>query len=83
MNVCMNVCMSSVLVVDDSCPKESKSTTTQYHRRVISYGKFSRSFELADNIEFELITAKHNDGVLQITVPKKKHLTPKHIKITK
>ncbi|EGG18519.1 heat shock protein Hsp20 domain-containing protein [Cavenderia fasciculata] len=65
---------------NNSEKKESKSTT-QYHRREISYGKFSRSFELTDNLELELITAKHTDGVLQITVPKKKQLPPKHIKI--
>ncbi|EGG18521.1 heat shock protein Hsp20 domain-containing protein [Cavenderia fasciculata] len=70
----------SIPVVTNNEKKESKSTT-QYHRREISYGKFSRSFELTDNLELELITAKHNDGVLQITVPKKKQLPPKHIKI--
>lgn len=35
-----------------------------------SYGRFSRSLALPDNVNAENITAKHEDGVLRLVVPK-------------
>lgn len=41
-----------------------------YHRIERSYGAFQRSFRLPDAINADKITAKSNNGVLEIRVPK-------------
>ena len=42
----------------------------------ISYGAFSRSFELTSDIVEEKIKAKFNNGVLSITIPKAEEIKP-------
>ena len=46
-----------------------------YHRVDRSYGKFSRSIELPKNADFDNIRANMEDGVLNISIPKKKKQT--------
>ena len=41
-----------------------------------TYGTFSRSFELTSDIVEEKITAKFNNGVLNITIPKAEEIKP-------
>ena len=43
----------------------------KYLRREFSYSKFQQAFTLPDNVEKDKITAKMNDGVLTIDIPKK------------
>lgn len=45
--------------------------TNKYLRREFSYSKFQQAFTLPDDVEKEKITAKMNDGVLTIDIPKK------------
>lgn len=52
-----------------------------YLRREISYGEFSRSFQLPDEIESDNIKAKFIDGVLNVTIPKKAPQEPKEINV--
>jgi HSP20 family protein len=56
-----------------SCEKEeeAKEDNTNFRRREFSYSRFSRSFELPDNTDEGNITAKYDNGMLQLTVPKK------------
>jgi HSP20 family protein len=55
---------------------ESKMETKQggnnkeYSRREYSYSSFTRSFRLPDNAKDDAISAKYNDGILEITIPK-------------
>ena len=44
-------------------------------------GKFSRSFELPQEVEWEKIEATHRDGVLTISVPKAEKAKPRKINI--
>lgn len=46
-----------------------------------SYGTFSRSFTLSDNVDAENIQASYKDGVLEITLKKKEEAKPKEINI--
>ena len=50
-----------------------------YLRRERSFGTFSRSFNLRQNINPELIRAKFKNGVLEVTVPKPKEEQPKQV----
>ena len=47
------------------------------------YGKFERSFSLPEDVNSDKIEAKHNNGVLEIKIPKveKVEKTPKKIEI--
>lgn len=41
-----------------------------YHSIETSYGSFSRSFTLPENVNADKINAKYNNGILELTVPK-------------
>jgi HSP20 family protein len=42
----------------------------EYSRREYSCSSFTRSFQLPGNAKDDAISAKYNDGILQITIPK-------------
>jgi HSP20 family protein len=52
-----------------------------YHRVECSYGSFSRSFSLPDNVVAEKIAASMHDGVLQLRLPKRATTQPRRIAI--
>lgn len=47
-----------------------------------SYGMASRSFTLADEVDQSKVQAKYNNGVLELTLPKKPGSTRKEISIS-
>jgi HSP20 family protein len=53
----------------DGDKKEKKEE--MYSRREYNYSSFSRSFSVPENADTENIKAKYENGVLQLTVPKK------------
>lgn len=53
----------------------------KYLVRERSYAKFSRSFTLPDDVDSENITAKVENGVLHITLPRKTIAAPRRIAI--
>lgn len=46
------------------------------------YGKVSRAFSLAQDVDEGTATAKYNDGVLELTLPKKSAATSKRLTIS-
>lgn len=60
---------------------EEKVEKENYVRVERSYGSFSRSFTLSDDVNAEAITASYNQGVLELTLPKKEEAKPKEIKV--
>jgi HSP20 family protein len=60
-------------VLNISSEKEEDKTDNDknFKRREFSYSSFSRSFSLPDNVDESAINAKYNNGVLQLTIPKK------------
>ena len=55
--------------------KEDKDEKGNYIRRERSYGSFSRSFDIS-GIDSEKISAKYEDGILTLTLPKKEKELP-------
>jgi HSP20 family protein len=51
--------------------KEEKDNDGKYTRREFSYSSFSRTFNLPEDVDEENISAKYNDGVLNVQIPKK------------
>jgi HSP20 family protein len=61
-----------VLTISSEVKEEKKNDQDQFNRREFYYGSFERSFALPENkVDGERISAKYNDGILHITVPKK------------
>ena len=58
-----------------------KSDENNHILHETSYGTFSRSFELASDIDEDKIKAKFKDGVLNITIPKAEGARPTMKKI--
>lgn len=48
-----------------------------YLRVERGYGEFTRNFQLPENLDKENITAKYEDGVLNLTINKKEPVKPK------
>lgn len=46
-----------------------------------SYGSFARSFSLPGTVDAEKIRASYNEGVLEVSIPKKDESKPKQIAI--
>ena len=59
--------------------KETKEAGT-YTRKEYSYQSFSRSFTLPGIVEHDKISAKYENGVLRINIPKKEEAKPKPVK---
>jgi len=52
----------------------------QFTRREFSYQSFSRSFTLPDTVDGDKISAKYENGVLKVVIPKKEETKPKPAK---
>lgn len=58
-----------------SIASEAESTTepdTHYTRREYSYAAFRRTFSIPENVDSKKIDAQYAEGVLTVTLPKKK-----------
>lgn len=62
-------------------PSYEVSDTGLNHRERF-YGKFRRSFSLADNVELDKMTATYRNGILQLSVPKAEEAKPRQIEVT-
>ncbi|NND08389.1 MAG: Hsp20/alpha crystallin family protein [Saprospiraceae bacterium] len=51
-------------------PEESTTSAPNWLRREFSSKGFERKFELNDNVDTEKISAKYEDGILYVTLPK-------------
>ena len=66
-----------------SCEKNAGNEAKkgqQFTRREFSYQSFSRSFTLPETVEGEKISAKYEDGILRVTIPKKDEAKAKPVK---
>lgn len=51
--------------------KDNGGSNERYTRREFGYSQFSRSFMLPENVDPERIEANYQDGILQLTLPKR------------
>ena len=74
---------NGVLSISSTKEQEKKEEKKNYARREYSYSSFSRSFTLPDNCHPEQINAKYENGILNVTLPKKEEVkvTPKQINV--
>ena len=70
-----------VLTISGEKKTETQSDDKGYSLKECSYGSFSRSIRLPENIADDKIAAKFDKGVLMVDVPKKEPTTAKSRKI--
>lgn len=81
----MNISVDDgVLTIKAEKKLKNEESKNNYIRREFGYTSFSRSFTLPEEIEVEKISAKHKNGVLNVTLPKTEvKVTPvKEVKIS-
>lgn len=49
---------------------QQQGNNKEYSRQEYSYSSFTRSFRLPENAKDDAISAKYNEGILHITIPK-------------
>ncbi|MBD3161195.1 MAG: Hsp20 family protein [Candidatus Eisenbacteria bacterium] len=69
------------LTISGEKKRESKQDDDNFFRVERSFGRFSRSMRLPSSVDAERISAKYQDGVLQIVIPKAETARPKQIKV--
>lgn len=73
---------SGALTISGERKMEHEENGRKYHRIESRFGKFSRSLPLpGDMVDHEKITAKYENGVLNVTIPKVKEKAAKKIKV--
>mmetsp|Transcript_5359 Transcript_5359/g.11115 ORF Transcript_5359/g.11115 Transcript_5359/m.11115 type:complete len:152 (-) Transcript_5359:152-607(-) len=72
----------NIITISGERKSEKKDEETGYYER--TFGKFSRSFTIGDNSDAQNISAKLDNGVLHVSIPKKALPAPEvqHIPIT-
>lgn len=73
---------NNVLNISGEKKSELKQEGREYHRVERSYGKFERSFRLPHEVKSDAISAKYDNGILTVTVPKAEEAKPKEISIS-
>lgn len=71
---------NGVLTISSEKEEEKKEEHKNYWRKEFSYHSFSRSFKLPENSLPDKVEAKYENGVLNITVPKKEIASSKPAK---
>jgi HSP20 family protein len=61
----------NMLTISSEKEENKEETDKKFTRREYSYSSFSRSFTLPEEINKDSIDAKYEDGVLNITLPRK------------
>jgi HSP20 family protein len=66
------------LTISSEWKDEKKEKDGDYTRKEFSYQSFQRSFTIPEHlVDGEKISAKYNDGILRVMLPKKEEAKPK------
>ena len=60
----------NILTVSGERKNDNTEENNSFDYSRISYGKFSRTFNLPEDVEYEKINAKMKDGVLSLEIPR-------------
>ncbi|HRN97802.1 MAG TPA: Hsp20/alpha crystallin family protein [Flavobacterium sp.] len=67
----------NLLTISSESNQESSSNEGKYTRREFSFSSFKRSFTLPETVNEDQITARYENGILSIVLPKKEEALPK------
>ena len=71
----------NVLTLKGERKMEERKEDDHYSRMERYYGRFVRTFRLPESVDTKGISAKLNQGVLKIRLPKKEETKPRNIKV--
>lgn len=60
---------------------EDEENREDYHRVERYYGTYARSFTLPETADTDKMNAKHENGVLRVTIPKRPESKPRKVKV--
>ena len=72
---------NGTLLIEGEKKAENKREKERYYHLERSYGRFSRSFALPDEVDAQKISASMKNGVLELTLPKSEQAKPKSIEV--
>jgi len=72
---------NNVLTIKGHREDESDTKKENYHIREFSSQNFERSFKLSDRIDTDKVTAKIDNGVLRVDLPKHEQTKPQKIEV--
>ena len=70
-----------VLTIRGERHARTQEESSAYRRLERRSGKFLRRFTLPDSANLDAISAKHTQGVLEVTIPKQAKLQPRRIEV--
>jgi len=71
----------NVLKISGKQERKTEVDEKDYYRKEIRSGSFYRSIALPKAVEGDKAEAQFNNGILEITIPKKEEAKPKKIKV--
>jgi HSP20 family protein len=71
----------NTLTISGERKREAAAEQKGFHRRERAFGKFSRSLQLADDLDMSKATAAHQAGVLTIRIPRSEATKPRQIAV--
>ena len=72
---------NNMLTVKGEKQRELEVSEKHYYRVERKYGAFQRMFRLSEKVNAEKISAKYNDGILEVVLEKKVPEKPKQIEV--
>ena len=72
---------NGVLTIKGHQENDSKTEKVNYHIREFSSQSFERSFKLSDRVDTDKVSAKIDNGVLKVDLPKHEQIKPKKIEV--
>ncbi len=72
---------NDVLTLSGERKLENEEKRDGYHRIERSYGSFTRSFSLPENVDTEHVDAERKDGVLRVRLMKRAKPEPRRVQI--
>ena len=68
---------NNILTISSEIKDEKEESNDSYTRKEFSYQSFQRSFTVPENtVNGEKISAKYNEGILNIVLPKREEVKP-------
>lgn len=61
--------------------RETSTEATGYHRRERSFGAFSRSIQLPEQLDIDKAAASYDAGILTVKIPKAEAAKPRQIAV--
>ena len=72
---------NNLLTIRGEKKQEAEERSERVHRYERSYGSFERAFVLPSTVDAEKISAKYENGVLTVVVPKVERARPREIPV--